>query len=310
MKKLTLLIFFSAICTLLSAQYEAVFNHYNLGHGSRNLINPAAAGFEGVSQLQFNLRAQWTGFEDAPKTYGALFNAPIGKSFGLGLVVYSEQAAQLNNLRLFLNYAFRFTAGEDWKISAGFSTEYQQMTLDSDVMTTPLLQQGDQLIDDFLGGKGVFDAAVGFYAAFRDNTFGGISINNLVRNRLVDISGSGSQPGQSTSALQFYTFAFGHKFDLYELNLTLEPSLVIRQVLGGPESLVDINLKAGFLEEQLIAGLSYRGGAANTLAILLGTRLSGFNLYYSYDVSFQRFQDYSVGSHEVTVAFSFENPER
>jgi type IX secretion system PorP/SprF family membrane protein len=306
MKKLTLLISFLVFTLALSAQYEAVFNHYNLGNGSRNLINPAAAGFDGVAQLQFNLRAQWTGFEDAPKTYGALFNTPIGKSFGLGLGVYSEQAAQLQNLRLFLNYAFRFNVGEDWKISAGFSTEFQQMTLNNDVLTGPLLQAGDQLVDDFLAGKGVFDASVGIYGTFRDNTFGGLSINNLVRNRLDDITIGET----SSSVLKFYTFAFGHKFDLYDLNLTLEPSLVIRQVLMGPESMVDINLKAGFLDEQLIAGLSYRGGVANTLAILLGTRLSGFNLYYSYDISFNRFQDYSVGSHEVTVAFSFENPDR
>jgi len=306
MKKLTLLISFLVFSLALSAQYEAVFNHYNLGNGSRNLINPAAAGFDAVAQLQFNLRAQWTGFEDAPKTYGALFNTPIGKAFGLGLGVYSEQAAQLQNLRLFLNYAFRFNVGEDWKISAGFSTEFQQMTLNNDVTTGPLLQQGDRLIDDFLAGQGVFDASVGIYGTFRDNTFGGLSINNLVRNRLDDIAIGEARP----SFLKYYTFAFGHKFDLYDLNLTLEPSLVIRQVLMGPESMVDINLKAGFLDEQLIAGLSYRGGVANALAILLGTRLSGFNLYYSYDISFNRFQDYSVGSHEVTVAFSFENPDR
>lgn len=306
MKKLTLLISFLVFSLALSAQYEAVFNHYNLGNGSRNLINPAAAGFDGVAQLQFNLRAQWTGFEDAPKTYGALFNTPIGKAFGLGLGVYSEQAAQLQNLRLFLNYAFRFNVGEDWKISAGFSTEFQQMTLNNDVLTGPLLQQGDRLVDDFLAGQGVFDASVGIYGTFRDNTFGGLSINNLVRNRLGEIVDGGT----TSSFLKYYTFAFGHKFDLYDLNLTLEPSLVIRQVLMGPESMVDINLKAGFLDEQLIAGLSYRGGVANALAILLGTRLSGFNLYYSYDISFNRFQDYSVGSHEVTVAFSFENPDR
>lgn len=305
MKKLTLLISFLVLTLALSAQYEAVFNHYNLGNGSRNLINPAAAGFDGVAQLQFNLRAQWTGFEDAPKTYGALFNTPIGKAFGLGLGVYSEQAAQLQNLRLFLNYAFRFNVGEDWKISAGFSTEFQQMTLNNDVLTGPLLQQGDRLIDDFLAGKGVFDASVGIYGTFRDNTFGGLSINNLVRNRLGEIA-TETQP----SFLKYYTFAFGHKFDLFDLNLTLEPSLVIRQVLMGPESMVDINLKAGFLDEQLIAGLSYRGGVSNALAILLGTRLSGFNLYYSYDISFNRFQDYSVGSHEVTVAFSFESSDR
>lgn len=308
MKKITLLLSFLVFTTALVAQYEAIFNHYNLSNGSRNLINPAAAGFDAVSQLQFNLRAQWTGFEDAPKTYGALFNAPIGKAFGLGLGIYSEQAAQLANLRIFLNYAFRFQLSEDFKISAGFSTEFQQMTLNSDVLNKPLLQLGDDLIDEFLSGKGIFDAAIGFYGTFRENTFGGLSLNNLVRNKLDEMVAS---PQQSTSIFQYYTFMLGHKFDLYDLNFSLEPSLAIRQIFSTPASMVDINLKAGFLEDQLIAGLSYRTGTSiAALGILLGTKLSGFNLYYSYDVSFARFQDYSVGSHEVTVAFIFEGKDQ
>lgn len=308
MKKITLLLSFLVFTTALVAQYEAIFNHYNLSNGSRNLINPAAAGFDAVSQLQFNLRAQWTGFEDAPKTYGALFNAPIGKAFGLGLGIYSEQAAQLANLRVFLNYAFRFQLSEDFKVSAGFSTEFQQMTLNSDVLNKPLLQLGDDLIDEFLSGKGVFDAAIGFYGTFRENTFGGLSLNNLVRNKLDEMVAS---PQQSTSIFQYYTFILGHKFDLYDLNFSLEPSLAIRQIFSTPASMVDINLKAGFLEDQLIAGLSYRTGTSiAALGILLGTKLSGFNLYYSYDVSFARFQDYSVGSHEVTVAFIFEGKDQ
>ncbi|MEZ5041747.1 MAG: PorP/SprF family type IX secretion system membrane protein [Saprospiraceae bacterium] len=308
MKKITLLLSFLVFTTALVAQYEAIFNHYNLSNGSRNLINPAAAGFDAVSQLQFNLRAQWTGFEDAPKTYGALFNAPIGKAFGLGLGIYSEQAAQLANLRIFLNYAFRFQLSEDFKVSAGFSTEFQQMTLNSDVLNKPLLQLGDDLVDEFLSGKGIFDAAIGFYGTFRENTFGGLSLNNLVRNKLDEMVAS---PQQSTSIFQYYTFILGHKFDLYDLNFSLEPSLAIRQIFSTPASMVDINLKAGFLEDQLIAGLSYRTGTSiAALGILLGTKLSGFNLYYSYDVSFARFQDYSVGSHEVTVAFIFEGKDQ
>lgn len=71
---------------------------------------------------------------------------------------------------------------------------------------------------------------------------------------------------------------------------------------------MDFNLKASFLKDQLIAGVSYRSLSA--MGILLGTKLSAFRLYYSYDLSFQHFQKFNTGSHEVTVAFKFEKKEK
>ena len=124
----------------------------------------------------------------------------------------------------------------------------------------------------------------------------------MVRNRLDDIVTT----DVSESFFKYYTFNFGHKFELYDLNLTLEPSLLIRNIRDA-DFMMDFNLMAGFMEEKFIAGLSYRNLGA--LGILLGTKLSAFHLFYSYDVSFQRFQQYSIGTHEVTVAFSFEQNE-
>jgi type IX secretion system PorP/SprF family membrane protein len=276
------------------AQDEAIFSHYHL---TPILLNPAAAGFSDNYQLQFNARAQWTGFDDAPTTMAARYNGPIGKTFGLGVGVMSEKAAQLNRLKLHLDYAFRFQIQEDWKLSFGFFTEFQRMQIDNDITTSSFYDPSDNLLEDLLNGKGEFDAAVGAFGTYRDNTYAGLTFNNLVSSRLSDIAGG----VDNETFFSYYSFLFGHRFELVGPKISLEPSVMMRNIRNAPFQM-DVNLKAGFLDDQLIAGVSYRSLGA--LGILLGTRLTNFNLYYSYDVSFQRFQKYNTGSHEVTIALS------
>lgn len=284
---------------MVQAQDEAIFNHY---HISPILINPSAAGFYGEPQIQLNVRAQWTGFEDAPKTYMALFNTPIGNTFGLGGGVLTETAAQITRLRLQLNYAFRFNVSEDVRLAAGFSTEFQRMDVDNSVLDNNFFQLGDKLLDDFMEGKEVFDASLGLFGTIKDRTYIGITFANLVRARLDNIVDDNQE-----SFFSYYTLQAGHEFDIIDLNFTLEPSILIRQIRDVPFQM-DFNLKAGFMEDQLVAGLSYRSLGA--LGVLLGTKVSGFNLYYSYDVSFQRFQRFNMGSHELTVAFTFRKKDK
>jgi len=302
MKKIFLLIALALTCKWAAAQDEAIFMHYLV---SPILINPAAAGFQEGLQLQANARAQWTGFEDSPKTYGALANSPIGKTFGLGVGVLSEQAAQLNRMRVQLNTAFRFRIRENIKLGIGFGTEYQRMVVSNDVSNNNFFQGGDDLLDDFLNGKGVFDATIGIYGAYLERTYVGLTFNNLVRNRLDDIANSNNN--DNGSFLKYYTFNVGHRFDLADLNVNLEPSILFRQIKDVPFQM-DVNLKAGFMQDQLIAGLSYRSIGA--LGILLGTKISTFNLYYSYDVSFQRFQRFNTGSHELSLSFTLKPKEK
>lgn len=293
MKKILLLISFFAIARLVVAQDEAIFSHYNI---MPVLINPSAAGFGNMHQFQLNARAQWSGFADAPTTYAAQYNGPLGDNFGLGVGVLTESAAQMNRVRAHLNYAFRFQVSDMVKLSAGFSAEYQQVRLDNGIAGNIFFQEGDQIIEDFMDGRGVFDASLGFFSSFNENTQVGLSFTNLVRSR---ISNMGIEDNNE-SVLSHYIFYAGHKIKMDDL--TLEPSLLVRNVRDVPSQL-DINLKASFLNETLTTGLSYRSLGA--LGILLGTKLSTFEFYYSYDVFFQNFQKYNDGSHEVTVALSF-----
>jgi type IX secretion system PorP/SprF family membrane protein len=299
MKKYLLVITLFSLCQMAFAQDEAIFSHYNI---TPVLINPSVAGFDDTHQLQLNARAQWSGFADAPQTYAAQYNGPLGDNFGIGVGILSETAAQLQRLRAHLNYAFRFDISEKVKLSAGFSTEYQQVQLDNGVMSSNFIDLGDDVINDFMEGRGVFDASVGVYSSISENTRIGLTFTNLVRSRL-----SSSTQDQNESILKYYIFFASHRMDVEDLNFSLEPSIMVRNTRDVPSQL-DINLKAGFLDDALIAGLSYR--SSNTVGLLLGTKLSKFQLLYSYDVFFDEFQRYNDGSHEVSVLISLERKQQ
>lgn len=287
-------------CTGLMAQDQAIFSHYNI---NPILINSAVAGFKGEHQALFNARMQWAGFPGAPRTLMAQYHGPLSQSFGVGLGVLTESAAEINRLKVQLNYAFRFKVQESLEVAAGFATELHQIRLNNDVGSSAFIDLGDRIISNNMNGVRFLDASVAVYATYKKNTFGGFSLNNLVRSRLDDVV----SPTENESFLSYYTFFLGHRFDVEDLNFSLEPSVMIQQIRDVPFQM-DINLKAGFLDDQLLAGVSYR--SLGVMGVMLGTQVSPFNVYYSYNVSFQRFQQFNSGAHEVTVGLNMRQKKR
>lgn len=307
MKKMLPLLFVLLVFGRLTAQEapqdEAIFNHYVQ---NPILLNPAAAGFADEYTLQVNARTSWAGFDQNPKTVALRLNGPIGQSFGIGGAIFSESAAQQRRLRGQIDVAFRFGFGKEVKgespfnLAFGFYTNVQRLTLDPEIMSNPRFQPGDLAIMQYFDGRNVFDAGIGVYGSYLDRTFGGFTINNLVINRLSDISGAINEEGFN------YTFLLGQRLRVEDLNVNLTPSVMMRNLQDGPFQF-DINVQAGFLDDQFLAGLSYRNLGA--VGLLLGTKLNGLQLYYSFDLSFGPFQRYSNGSHELTAAYSFSRKD-
>jgi len=283
------------------AQDAAVFTHY---HINPILINPAYAGFQNVHHLQMNLRNQWTMFPGQPSTYAVNYNGPFGKNVGLGLNVLSEDIAQISRFKVGLNYAFKFKVNE-FKMGAGISTDFQSFNLASSVFdqANPLYEPGDFIVEEAVDGISFFDVALGFFGEYQDATYFGLSFPNLVRARLDQIE-TGEETGGGLG--DYYIFHLGHKLKFEEHGITINPSMMLRKIKDVPFQ-VDFNLLTGFVEDKLQAGISYRSGVGGAVGLLLGTKLPPFAAYYSYDVSFQRFQQYNGGAHEVTVAFDFIN---
>lgn len=289
------------LCCAVLASYgqeqSATFSHY---HISPILVNPAVAGFTGKHKLQMNVRSQWAGFPGAPRTYAVGYDGPLSQVLGVGFNVLSENIASTQRLRLQLNYAFRFESGV-MKAGIGFSTEFHTVKLANSVMSGQFYQPNDFLIEEAVDGLRIFDAALGAYALFNDQTYINLAFPNLIVAKISDIE-SGTPEG---SFFRYFTVVLGHRVMVDAYNFTIEPSIMMRKMRNVPFQ-VDFNVVGGFADDKLIAGLSYRSGVGGAVGLLLGTRISAMRLYYSYDVSFQRFQQYNNGSHEITVQFEFE----
>ena len=310
MKKSILLIFSLFFFGNLMAQEQAaVFNHY---HVTPILVNPAHAGFTGQHALQMNIRNQWTGFPDAPKSYHLGYNGPIGKTLGVGLGLMTETMGNMTHLRFQMNYAFRYDISKNFKLATGFSADFHTLRVADSVLDNPQYQQGDEIVENAVDGNRVFDASLGFYATVYEATHIGLAFHNLVVTRIGDIE-NGESEG---SFLKYPILTFGHEFDIDEYNFKLMPSLMFQR-LYEKDIQVDFNMKGSFINDKLIAGVTYRTGLGDIVGILLGTKIDfnpsenpraksdAFQIYYSYDVGFQKVQEYNGGTHEVSLLFNF-----
>ena len=161
----------------------------------------------------------------------------------------------------------------------------------------------DILLIETIDGRNFFDASLGAWAVIKENTFVGLTVPNLISQRLDNIN-----PNEDDNT-RYYMLTGGHAFPVEGFNFILEPSILIRKSKDSPFG-VDFNIKAKYLEEKIIAGLTYRSGTGGNIALLLGTRLDTFRIFYSYDFAFQRFQRYNNGSHELTLALEFGNKDK
>lgn len=262
------------------------------------LINPAATGFDPEHHDVFiNIRSAWTGFPDSPKTYALSYNGPIGNRLGLGALVYAENVASLSRLRAQLSYAFRFQI-EDISMAFGLSTEWHRTALSSSVTNSAFYADyiGDMPIEDAMDGMNEFDASLGLYGSFKRKIFFGVASPGLIRNKLESEKGG--------NLFKYITVNVGGEFELNDSKVKLIPSILLKRVRN-VDFQTDVNLLATFFKEQLITGLTYRGGTGGNLGITLGTKYSSLRVLYTYDLYMGEFQKYNGGSHEISINFEF-----
>ena len=152
--------------------------------------------------------------------------------------------------------------------------------------------------------RNVFDASFGIFGTFNDRTFVGVSFANLIRARLDDIVSSSDE----RNFLLYYLIHAGHKLIFNDGAVSVEPSLLLRQIQNAPFQ-ADVNLKLGFMNDRLVGGVSYR--SLETVGFLFGTEISeSFRLFYSYDMTLQDIQQFSSGGHEISVGIGLNSPDR
>lgn len=292
MNKILITIFFVGTLFLgANAQERHVYTQHFI---NPVLINPAATGFDDSYGIIINYGNKWSGFDGGPKTFTLSYDGPVANRLSVGALIMRDGIASLETLKGQLSYAYKIPA-DNYQVSFGLTTEYIQYGLSGNDLNDPLLDLGDGLLLERLEGARFFDVTAGVYGKYNDNITFGLALPGLVRARL-DNNG-----GDSERTIN-YIVHLGYKYDVANYDFYIEPSIFIKQLRHTPFH-ADVNVKLGFMEDQLIGGLTYSLGYER-LGFLIGTKVNNFNVYYSYNVSLEESQQYHNGLHEFTLGFN------
>ncbi|NOT37573.1 MAG: PorP/SprF family type IX secretion system membrane protein [Saprospiraceae bacterium] len=260
-------------------------------------INPAHTGFDKQSKIVLNFRNHWAGFDNSPKGLTFGINGSPVSNMGLGGILYSENFGVANRFVGQGNYAYNFKTNNETKMSLGLSGSYIRYSLDNEAITDPNHRSGDPLINAAVNGENYFSADFGYWAEFANKFKLGITLPQIVLANLGE-----NKKADTSKPFSFIGF-LGATWRVPEYRLVVEPSLCIRKISDVPFG-TDLNVLAKFLDDKLYLGFTYSFGPSdNRTGFLAGVRVNQFRFIYSYDQSYQTFQTFSRGSHELTLSF-------
>ena len=288
MKQLFLLLFI-VINSLIFAQQTAQSSLYffNPLH-----FNPAYAGSRASLNATFVHRAQWLGWEGAPRSQFLSVQAPFNrKNFGLGLTINNDKIGSRSNVAALFNAAYhlRFKKS-DWRLSFGLSGGWLNYQADfSNLMVTdlndPNLMQGYSLSKPNLGA-GVY--------AYHKKAYVGLSIPHMIERNLDTIS---------NSYLQRHTYLTAGMIYKYNSIIDIKPSILLKYTANAPLSL-DLNLSA-FVYEKYWLGVLFRLNEGIGMNFAYAPNNS-WSVGYAYELPLNRLVYRNWGSHEVCLTFDLQ----
>ncbi|MBB5287511.1 type IX secretion system PorP/SprF family membrane protein [Rhabdobacter roseus] len=167
------------------------FSHWTLGQQAPQFslfslnqlyYNPAAAGADGVSQLQITHRAQYAGYQStfdpggAPSSQLLTASVPL-KNFGIGFYALNDRIGALSSQDIQLSAAYRIPLNEG-NLSVGARAGLLRKALDYNQLRP--YEPGDDIIPTGVAAQMNPDVSVGLRYE-RDSYYVGLSANHLLR---------------------------------------------------------------------------------------------------------------------------------
>ncbi len=276
------------------AQYDPMFTQYM---NNEMYINPAYAGSRESIAATLLYRNQWVGLEGAPKTETFSIHTPIrNQKIGIGFNLLNEEIGVTHKLSFYGNYAYRMRLGEG-HFSLGLQAgiiNYQERFLE--IKTA---DAGDKKFSANTPNLILPNAGFGMYY-YQEKYYVGLSIPRLIKNK-VDVSQSNMVTNTANSKNWHYFLTGAYVFNLTE-DFKLKPSMMIKAVSGAP---IELDVNANLLVKDFWwIGAGYRSGDAITfLTSFQLTRQLRFG--YSFDYTTSALQNYSNGTHEITLGYDF-----
>jgi type IX secretion system PorP/SprF family membrane protein len=261
------------------------------------VINPALAGTHNYYQIRTNTRVQWAGIPDHPITnYLSVYGPDKNMDMGYGCYVFNDVTGPTSKFGISGAYAYNIAIQEGMRLSMGLSFGIMQYKVDG--TNIDLAQPGD-VLNGSVYSKVVPDAGIGLYL-YTFNYHVGFSTNQILNNKvkLLEVENT-----DAVSRLRSHFYLTGGYRYYINKEWALEPNMALKAVGAAPVQM-DITVK-GIYDAMIWGALAYRTGDA--ISLLLGYIHQGQYFFgYSYDfTAFSDIRKHSVGSHEITIGYRF-----
>lgn len=277
-------------CMPAKAQYDVAFSHY---WDLEPYYNPAAVGKDTKLNVVGAYALDFAGFENNPRSMYLGADMPLYalKAYhGVGVSLLNDQIGLFTHQRMALQYAYRhrlFGGQIAAGVQIGFINEkFEGSKADLEDPSDPAFTRSD------INGNAL-DVAFGLYYT-RGPWYVGVSAQHL-NAPLVELG--------ETNELQVdpaYYLTGGYNIKLRNPFLTIHPSVLVRT--DGSAYRADVSTRVVYTNEKrmMYAGVSY--SPTNSVTVLIGGRIKGIHLGYSYEMYTSAIQP-GNGSHELVVGY-------
>lgn len=291
--KIILIVCLLAFSYGAKAQQDAMYTQYMF---NTLAINPAYAGSRNVTSATALFRNQWTGIDGAPKTGTLTLDAPIlDKRIGVGLQIFSDKLGVTQTTGAVISGAYRIRMDEG-TLAFGlqgninqFRADYNSVNLTTNNFDPAFAYNVNKVLFNF--GTGVYYNS--------DKFFIGLSVQDIVKNRLTDYTSNNSD-FRNTQVMHVF-FSSGYVFTLSD-DFKFKPSFLVKGVKGAP---IEGDLNATLWIKDIVGiGAQYRTSAdvAGLIEIQASPQI---RIGYSYDYSTTALKSFNSGSHEIMLRYEF-----
>jgi type IX secretion system PorP/SprF family membrane protein len=284
------------------------------------IINPAMAGYDGLTSFNLTTRKQWLGLDNSPQTFTlcaqtrilmrkyAIKHVPNKSNqfvsarrgrVGLGMILFNDKNGNFIKSGVGMTYAYHIYFG-DAQLSFGLTGSINQYKISPDNLIFRNTNDEPRIAQGLYLPVYVPDAATGIYYMNRD-LYAGFSVSQLFQSNIQ----FGTQALTAYRLKRQYNLMASYRIT-QRGDFFYEPSLLIKSTEQFFTQ-ADFSFKMYYREKYWV-GMSYR--TTNTLIVFIGVQKSKYLFGYAYDYSFNSLQTYTYGSHEFTIAAKFGDTAR
>lgn len=291
MKLFTLKILLIFIVVEVSGQQLTQQSQYMLNHFD---INPAVAGSNEYLNLSFSFRKLWAGIEGSPSLQTLSSHMVVYEGMGVGAKIFNYTAGPERKTGFEGAYAYHLALDNiESHLAFGLSFQIYQYFLDKSEMVVE--EEDDEV---FLGTEKMVvpDGSFGTYL-YGKTYYVGLAVPQLIQRNIKLKSDLIEQ-----KRVRHY---FLHGGYLYHINrdFRIEPSMLVKLIEIGLFQ-ADINAMLTY-QNMVTLGLSYR--TSDAVVVMVGYKTERFRIGYSVDFTTSDIRAHSSGSHEVFIAYAFDN---